>query len=79
MWKKLENIAEKQKIDHIDLLMYLLSDHDRFRIKVISGYFLVHVSDIKVLMENYQIYKQGMMECSQIDAGIDEHHDYGEQ
>ena len=71
-WESLEYIAEKQKIDHIDLLVYLLSKHKRFRIKVIAGNFLVHASDIKVLIENYQIYKQRMMECSRIGVGIDE-------
>lgn len=57
-WGSLEYIAEKQKIDHIDLLVYLLSKHKRFRIKVIAGNFLVHASDTEVLIENYQIYKQ---------------------
>jgi hypothetical protein len=71
-WESLEYIAKKQEVDHIDLLVYLLSKHERFRIKVIAGNFLVHASDTEVLIENYQIYKQRMMACGQIGAGIDE-------
>lgn len=39
-WEGLEYIAEKQKIDHIDLLVYLLSNHECFRINVVAASFL---------------------------------------
>ena len=46
MWESLEDIAAEQKIDHIDLLVYLLSKHEHFRITVIAGSFFVHESDV---------------------------------
>lgn len=32
--------CRKQKIDHIDLLVYLLSNHECFRINVVAASFL---------------------------------------
>ncbi len=42
MWERLEDVSERQQIDLIDLLAYLLSKHERCRIKVIAGDFIMH-------------------------------------
>lgn len=37
MWERLEDIAEGQKIDPIDLIVHLLSKHEHFCFRAIAG------------------------------------------
>lgn len=72
MRESLEDIAAEQEVDHVDLLVYLLSKHECFRIKVIAGNFFLHEGDIERLVKYYRLYKEPDWDSGQTKAGVSE-------